>query len=315
MEGGSRRQRWANNGRTQNKKPPHGSWQRTVPSWEKDFCKAVGSLDWETLLQMKKYARLYDDVIKWDDSAGEEAFRDAKRRYWARINGFSCDIPLPDPDLYIQNIDWNSGINPEVLTDLDSSPVSPELERDPVVIFGDSFVANQGFSDTGWGDVEDFEVPVNNYSENKGDRWGQNWDLGDSCNNNNSNNVLGYGGGNGVGNYTSWGDGWNNDWSWSWGYNDNSYDPHVGNRDSWGDGNVETVDGGRYVSSYGASWVRTNDGCKNNGDKEGRRGSYRGKHDIRAGYRERDSINSCRPDRRHTGIRARENWNREKRVS
>ncbi|KAL0334346.1 UNVERIFIED_CONTAM: hypothetical protein Sangu_1590800 [Sesamum angustifolium] len=55
---GRRRQR-DNSRRSQYRRPQRGNWQPTVPSWEKDFCKAVGSMDWETLVQMKKFTHLY----------------------------------------------------------------------------------------------------------------------------------------------------------------------------------------------------------------------------------------------------------------
>lgn len=63
---------------------------------------------------------------EWDASAGEEALNDAKKRYWAHINGLLCDNPLPNPDLYIDEIDWNSYIDPELISDLDRQFFNPD---------------------------------------------------------------------------------------------------------------------------------------------------------------------------------------------
>ncbi|KAL3632517.1 hypothetical protein CASFOL_025501 [Castilleja foliolosa] len=157
-----RRQKQANNNnrRSRNKRPPRGNnWHRTVPKWEKEFCKVVGSLDWETLLQMKKFTHMYEDVINWNDSAGEEAFYNAKKRFWAEINGLYCHLPLPDPDLYIDNINWDSEIDTDSLSDVETE-FNP---HEPVVIFGDSLLPNPAYSLAGWGDDEaNFKVPVNN---------------------------------------------------------------------------------------------------------------------------------------------------------
>ena len=91
----------------------------SVPSWEKKFCFVVGSMPWIRLLEAKKNISKFDNVMKWDDSAGKKAFHDAKRRFWAKFNGFPCNIPLPDPDIYIDKIDWDSKIDPQLLLDVE----------------------------------------------------------------------------------------------------------------------------------------------------------------------------------------------------
>ncbi|XP_073128393.1 uncharacterized protein [Henckelia pumila] len=172
---GRRRPKWDDCRRSQKKKPPRFCWQPVVPLWEKEFCKVVGSLDWDTLSQMKKFTHLYDNVINWNDSAGEEAFSNAKKRFWAQKNGLPCDIPLPDPDVYIDQIDWDINIDPEPLPDHDAVP-DEVANRDPVIIFGDDFIANQAFSPSGWGDNEEnLNVPVGYSFGNHVDPWEQNW--------------------------------------------------------------------------------------------------------------------------------------------
>nr|XP_027186949.1 uncharacterized protein LOC113783901 isoform X1 [Cicer arietinum] len=124
-----------------------GIWQPTVPRWEKMFCSSVGSVPWEKLVETKKYMYLYDNVVNWNDSASEEAFDNAKSRFWSEINGLPCDIPLPDPDIYIDDIDWSSTIDPELILDLERDAIVPsDKENDAeVVIIGDALLVNQSF--------------------------------------------------------------------------------------------------------------------------------------------------------------------------
>lgn len=135
-----------------NRKPPLDNWHSTVPSWEKKFCASVGSVPWGKLLESKKYMYLHDNVVNWDDSAVKEAFDNAKTRFWAEINGLPCNISLPDPDIYIDDVDWNSSADPELLLDLEREAIVPSGEE--VVILGSSVLMDQSFSCTGWGDAE-----------------------------------------------------------------------------------------------------------------------------------------------------------------
>lgn len=96
-----------------------------VPSWEMDYCNSV-RVPWNKVLASKKYIYCYPSVLNWDDSAGKEALQNAKRRFWAMINGLSCDNPLPDPDIYIDEIDWNPYMDPELMADLDLQVFNPD---------------------------------------------------------------------------------------------------------------------------------------------------------------------------------------------
>lgn len=128
-----------------------------MPSWEKKYCSSVGSFPWRKLLENKRFIYLYDNVLQWNDSAGEEAFRNAKNRFWAQINGLPCDIALPDPDIYIDKIDWDCSIDPELLLDLEREPVSSDdcTQTENVSSLGNSLLMlNQPFSCNGWGDCE-----------------------------------------------------------------------------------------------------------------------------------------------------------------
>ncbi|XP_048137975.1 uncharacterized protein LOC115737651 [Rhodamnia argentea] len=123
------------------RKPPTGNWRPAVPSWEKEFCRLVGSVPWRKLVEAKRYIHLHDKVLKWDDLAAEEAFRDAKARFWAGINGTPCSISLPDPNLHIDEVDWASEVDPDLLCDLDRGPEALDGgDNSGTIIFGDVLV-------------------------------------------------------------------------------------------------------------------------------------------------------------------------------
>ncbi|KAI4382971.1 hypothetical protein MLD38_008859 [Melastoma candidum] len=97
-----------------------------VPSWEKEFCKVIGLIPWGKVVFSKTLLDYHDNILHWDDRAGEEAFRNAKQRFWAAISGSNCDIPLPDPDLHIDRVNWNQVIDPELVKELDREYFNPD---------------------------------------------------------------------------------------------------------------------------------------------------------------------------------------------
>ncbi|XP_077242567.1 uncharacterized protein LOC143883081 isoform X2 [Tasmannia lanceolata] len=141
---------------SENRRRRQGSSRPTVPSWEKKFCFSTCAISWKQLCDTKKRMSFFKNIAQWDDSSGEEAFLNAKARFWAEINGFPFDIPLPDPDIYTDEIDWNSDIDLELPLDLDKKPLAPIDEEKDEKLGWDSF--NFPIPCTGWGDDED---PVN----------------------------------------------------------------------------------------------------------------------------------------------------------
>ncbi|XP_077222513.1 uncharacterized protein LOC143856242 isoform X1 [Tasmannia lanceolata] len=141
---------------SQNRRRRQRSWRPTVPSWEKKFCFSTCAISWKQLCDTKKRMYFYKNIAQWDDSSGEEAFLNAKARFWAEINGFPFDIPLPDPDIYTDEIDWISDIDLELPLDLDKKPLAPIDEEKDEKLGWDSF--NCPIPLIGWGDDED---PVN----------------------------------------------------------------------------------------------------------------------------------------------------------
>ncbi|KAG2262491.1 hypothetical protein Bca52824_069570 [Brassica carinata] len=175
---------------TQSPKPPLANCKQSVPAWEKDFCAKVGSVPWSKVLEAKRFMHLYERVVQWDDSAGEDAFNKAKSHYWAEINGVSCDLPLPDPDVYIDDVDWDAGVDTELVLDLERGPDPGREEEggeEHVVILDALFLSGQysgqGWG-TGWGDAEGINEenvvgkPENSWDDQRCDGWNQDsWGL------------------------------------------------------------------------------------------------------------------------------------------
>ncbi|KAK7334744.1 hypothetical protein VNO80_26506 [Phaseolus coccineus] len=96
-------------------------WQDGIPQWEKKYCTTVGWVPWQKIVDSKTLICCHSNVSDWNDSAAEEAFLNAKKRYWAKINSLPCDISLPDPDTYIDQIDWNPSIDPDLIKEVDNA--------------------------------------------------------------------------------------------------------------------------------------------------------------------------------------------------
>ncbi|CAA6668946.1 unnamed protein product [Spirodela intermedia] len=71
----------------------------------------------------------YSNVVDWDDSAGKEAFEKAKSRFYAEINGLPCQISLPGPDLFIDEVNWNAEIDPQLVLELEKDLVPREVDQ------------------------------------------------------------------------------------------------------------------------------------------------------------------------------------------
>ncbi|KAK7325362.1 hypothetical protein VNO77_29524 [Canavalia gladiata] len=95
--------------------------QDGIPLWEKKYCTSVGLVPWQKIVDSKKFVYCHCNILDWNDSGAEEAFQSAKKYYWAKINCLPCDITMPDPDTYIDQIDWNPYIDPELVKELDSA--------------------------------------------------------------------------------------------------------------------------------------------------------------------------------------------------
>ncbi|GMY19076.1 hypothetical protein FCV25MIE_14315 [Fagus crenata] len=208
-QGGIHHHKEAQGTRSHNRKPPLDSWQSSVPSWEKEFCALIGSVPWRKVLETKKCMYLYDNVLQWNDSAGEEAFHNAKKRYWAEINGLPCNISLPSPDIYIDKVDWNSSIDPELLLDLEQEhETHGVVDKDEKVVILGSFL-NTPFSCTGWGEAE-AEGDVQKAADLSWNPGPGDWDH--KVDNNNNPWENSYGQSNGAVKDNGWGSHQNDSW-------------------------------------------------------------------------------------------------------
>ncbi|XP_010922225.1 uncharacterized protein [Elaeis guineensis] len=160
---------------TKSWRPLHapGSEILSVPLWEKKFCTCVGAIPWKRFCENKKFMGMYKNVIQWDDSAALEAFQNAKARFFAEYNGFHCNIPPPDPNLYIDEVDQDAIVDPDLVADLDKPPPA-SIDVDNTATNGwDSFIfTDKPVPASGWDDTED-PVPSN---EKTGEHSSANWD-------------------------------------------------------------------------------------------------------------------------------------------
>ncbi|PUZ62893.1 hypothetical protein GQ55_3G023200 [Panicum hallii var. hallii] len=99
--------------------PDYGHEHCSVPLWEREFCSYVGNISWPRFCINKLYVSVYNNLEQWDDSGAFENFQNSKARFWANYHGQPSDIPLPDPDMYIDKVDHRCKVDPELVADLD----------------------------------------------------------------------------------------------------------------------------------------------------------------------------------------------------
>ncbi|KAK8959716.1 hypothetical protein KSP40_PGU013800 [Platanthera guangdongensis] len=100
---------------------PENSYD-SVPNWERKFCS---QMSWRAFCDKKRVTHIYENVLNWNDSAGKVAFDNAKARYWAEMNGLPCKIPSPDPDMYIDEINYSPPVELQLYEDLYKMPPPP----------------------------------------------------------------------------------------------------------------------------------------------------------------------------------------------
>ncbi|KMZ60718.1 hypothetical protein ZOSMA_57G00540 [Zostera marina] len=122
-----------------------------VPKWEKNFCYSESKITWKRICDAKKMLPDHKKVAEWDDSACKEAFFNSKYRYWAKINNLPCDIPLPDPDMYLDKLDWDTQIDSNLLIDFDKAKVYVESLTDSPPSLKECL---NPLAITGWGDED-----------------------------------------------------------------------------------------------------------------------------------------------------------------
>lgn len=133
----------------------HGGGNVSVPLWERKFCTDACFIPWGKLCETKKLMSMYANIVDWDDSAAFEAFKDAKDRFYAVYHGQPCNIPLPDPNMYIDVVNPDEYLDPELIADLERSRRSVPRRDNTAPDGWDSFIfTDKPVPATGWGDGE-----------------------------------------------------------------------------------------------------------------------------------------------------------------
>ncbi|MBA0609660.1 hypothetical protein Godav_021676 [Gossypium davidsonii] len=126
------------------------SWE-PLPAWEKKFCIKVGAMPWKRFVESKNNLFKTDKVFEWDDLAGLKAFQEAKQRFWEYYHRFPCTNKLPSnaADMYIDDIDWNSKIDPKLFLEIKLISDDEEEEEEVKRIHSFSIPLEQ-IKATGW---------------------------------------------------------------------------------------------------------------------------------------------------------------------
>ncbi|XP_074297140.1 uncharacterized protein LOC141627821 [Silene latifolia] len=140
--------------------------QLSAHQLENKFCRMVGGVSWKHVIENQKYMYLYDKIIKWEDSAVEEAYWDAKTRFLAEVHGEPCDVELPDPDIFNDKIDWDAAVDPGLLSDLDNKAVVKQDDIGGVIIEIPPTVIESDLTPNGWGDAENVKPQQEVWDDN-----------------------------------------------------------------------------------------------------------------------------------------------------
>lgn len=259
---------------------------------EKEFCQYLSSIPWGRLCHTQKYTYIYKSILQWDDSGALESFQSARSRFNAEYSGEPCDNPLPDPDMYIDQIDHDCIIDPELIADIEKELVPPETTKTR---------HRTGTCTNGWDSVEctDRLVPATTGWES----WGDSADKDKEKDNLNNWDVY-------VENKPVESTGWGNndrfDDPWErgnkatgWGNND------ISSSSAWGQKEEANNDRWNNNSWYNNSWYRRSEANSRHGRK--RDGSV-----ANAGFKVRKiryTGDRCQPGNNCRGFRGRNNRN------
>ncbi|KAK8949961.1 hypothetical protein KSP40_PGU009295 [Platanthera guangdongensis] len=148
-----------------------GDCYSPVPSWERTFCTFVCRVPWRKICDAKRMMSTFKNVAEWDDSASRDAFENEKKRYLAKINHLPCDLPLPIPYMYVDKVDFDAVIDPEIAADLERSAFNPDNVNKAVSNTPDA-LAHETVVATGWGEAENSSTNWDRYIEKPASRWG-----------------------------------------------------------------------------------------------------------------------------------------------
>nr|KJB20955.1 hypothetical protein B456_003G174300 [Gossypium raimondii] len=146
------RERYYSSKFTRPKQNDNGNSWEPLPAWEKKFCIKVGAMPWKRFVESKNNLFKTDKVFEWDDSAGLKAFQEAKQRFWEYYHRFPCTNKLPSnaADMYIDDIDWNSKIDPKLFLEIKSISDDEEEEKEEVKRIDSFSIPLEQIKATGW---------------------------------------------------------------------------------------------------------------------------------------------------------------------
>ncbi|XP_039835575.1 uncharacterized protein LOC120696665 isoform X2 [Panicum virgatum] len=164
----------------------------SVPLWEREFCSYVGNISWWRFCENKQYVSVYNNLEQWDDSGAFENFQNSKARFWANYHGQPSDIPLPDPDVYIDKVDHCCKVDPELVADLDKVrlPFDSDYNSTPATGSGNAGADNKCTQSTSgnWDIYVEKPAEVNKWDWDANAIWGG---KDESCKWGNSNSGWG----------------------------------------------------------------------------------------------------------------------------
>lgn len=162
---------WREEGSSKQESNGWGDCCSPVPSWERTFCTSICGVPWRKICDAKRMMSTFKNIAEWDDSAGQEAFETEKTRYLAKINYLPCDLPLPIPYMYIDEVDFDVVIDPEIAADLERSAFNPDAINKAVSNTPDALACETVVA-TGWGEAENSSTNWDKYVEKPASRWG-----------------------------------------------------------------------------------------------------------------------------------------------
>ncbi|XP_017250519.2 uncharacterized protein LOC108221128 [Daucus carota subsp. sativus] len=147
------------NGYNGRKTAPNYIWRPCIPSWEREFTRKVGNIKWDDFVEKKKAISIYSNILEWKDSACEEAFQAAKRRFQDEYNGYESEFLLPDQGIDLEeNIDLKpheNNVDEEPLLSI-SQVADNDSENE---VMPSRPIALEEIIPTGW-DVDVYQTPT-----------------------------------------------------------------------------------------------------------------------------------------------------------
>ncbi|KAJ6299467.1 hypothetical protein OIU76_020437 [Salix suchowensis] len=101
--------------------------------------------------------------MQWDDSEGRECFYKAKYRFWSLNynHGSYCSVSLPDPNKYVDEINWDSESDNQLSLELEEArkPETRCQEESSFSLSDPWMLPVEHVKPTGWDVCDDWQGP------------------------------------------------------------------------------------------------------------------------------------------------------------